>query len=808
MLVSWDNSTVRPAPEFIVQVNGVKREIISVNWEQDLANAMPAAVAGGDAFAQRTGSITWFSSGISNELPSPWDADGGWLPQIEDRVTVDVKDHVSSGLIRVFTGRIDTVESDDEGVVISHIIDQTDDFNKVIRIGALTSHGLPWVDNKPRRNAATGAWVVDQIARECGYFSTPPPPPGYILDAPLQGTVYTYAESPHKNSQLIQATSEQDDPSTNPRWKSGGGRGRLALGGAALKWTPYSAGGTGNTTAFRMSILIHPDHDSNTTTQIFIGAGGIISFRVDRKRLLSVFVRNSDLSNAEWYPCFTLPASDEPIAISGIFRNGQVDIASSDGQSKVFSRSIPTGEIDEIWLNNDLGASVSGFQVSDPGSSGGHIATNFVPNMFQSYGWHAWWQECAPSVRDKKAKDVLKQFAEATCTPVWLDGEGNLNVVHSDHLNRASHALTVDMTSNARDLRWSLRMSDLRDPVHIDYSETAVSINLEGKEKSVLVYQGNGRSMKKGEQYEELIEIPEDEEWIGISIMDAWDQAADHNMVRNLGSIWESQVTGADSKGNLGFPTILNQTWYQQFKDHIYSYWGGSMDKEYNYVDGEQVRTANAEINHPFTFWSTKNINPWKWKYHVKMNFADGSLRICSDDPGVPPHLRGEGLPMIRAGGRVKYSDSRITKTFNKSGRMELVHDMGKWCTTDAVANAFGNWLANELKDPHPIITGLTCRFDPRIEVGSVIQIDSTQLHGVAIKGLVTGVSHRPEEDITRPRVRVISADSSIITSYEELRTAWEGANYANLSAAWSAINGTYRDLANDPTWNPGTQTR
>lgn len=764
-MIEWDRSEAREVTT-VVRVNGVERPHATVTWGQDLASALPEQVAAGGAFAHRTGTIVWHRAPVNGNLPSPWSTQGGWVPTAGQAVTVDAVDGQGHE-VRCFTGLIDTVGGDRSGGMTSRIVDRIDDFNRTVRLEALTEIGAPWKDDGSiRYTAPTNAWVADDILRQCGYYSTPPKPPGHILDAPLQGTVYTYAEAPaYSNAQLLDAQS-YDGTSTNPQWKGGGEFTSIALHNARLQWAPYTGPGSGRD-QLRVSLVVHPNHRAPATVTVTKSNGATATVKVTGSKRVAVGTRPAG-GHQVTREVFAIPQSTDITVVSVIFRAGAVDVATSAGQSATLAIGTPVGAVATIDLIADSGAAISGLQVSDPAASGGHVATTWTPSAVVRYGWHAWLQKVTPSIRDENAKAVLEEFASNLLTPVWLDEYGVARVAATNDLFTQPAVIGVDTISTVADLEWSLTLQDVRDRVEVTWSDVAITVNTKDNKKRVELWEGSRTHLTNGVKHQEHIEVPDDEEWLGMPAPADFD------------NIYFIQALPDDP---------AQQAIRAEFNDGIGSYYGGMRES----TTDDQVEVA-ANVGS-----SLLKLTPWKWTHEILARPNNVSLQV-PETTQFARRFWGKGMPLIRGVAKVVRRDGLAVKWSTKDSRRTLTHDMGRWCTQATHAEEFARWVHSFTSKPHPVIPRMVIKFDPRVNVGTVIQTDSRQHHGVAFQGLVVSADHDPESDTTTVAVRVVETRTTL-GSYNDLRLAWNGASYNTLQALWASINGTYDVLKNDPLW-------
>lgn len=766
-VAAWDTSPIREV-NLVIRVNGVIKQG-QASWGQELVSSLPETVSGTGSFPQRRGRVEWKPPALTNKLPYEGRPGSEWLPKVGESITIDAIDGLGNE-VRVFTGLIDSVTGDAHGGVHSKIVDRIDDFNKIVRVEALTEIGAPWNQyGDIRYTSPSCAWVVDDVLRQCGYYATPPRPSGHILDAPLQGTVYLYAEKPdHSNAQLFDSRSlTETDGVKWPQFWGGGTNTSIALRDAYMLYKPYTGPGSGEN-YIRLSMMVHPNHRDAAHIQATKNDGANAFLRVDGAKRVIVGTTASGTHSAG-KRVFTLPSSQEALVVSAIFRNGTVSVESSDGQTANVNLKTPIGPMAFMDIQAGYQAAISGVQVSDPGETGGHVATQWKPTVINRYGWHAWRQRITPSIRDENAKAVLKEFSENMLAPVFLDEHGVVQVASTDTLHAEFAGIKVDTLSTVADMKWSTRLSDLRDAVEIDWHDVSITLNTKTIKKNVLLYQGNQKTFT-GDQvdYHDVIEVPENEEWIGRD-MAALDMVA---------AAWE-------------YSAVTEHPEYDQFNA------GEGTATGMMQTDGA-IGTETEKWSHPGMLTELLEAHsPWVMSYSGLV--IDKMTTKVPEDPKISRRYWGMPMPIIRGNGKVR----RLPSTYRLGpvdAKRILHHKLGRWNTQSGMTQFFAKWLYSITSKVHPVVHGVVIRFDPRVNVGSVVQVDSTQLHGVALEGLVVSVDHDPRTDKSRIAMRIISTKTSLNT-YRDLELAWNGASYETLQTVWATINGTYGDVETDPLW-------
>ena len=161
-----------------------------VDVSRSLPSTLPGQFSvGGSAAA--TGSVSaGTSSGVTDRVGTPFYR-RDW-PQPGDPVGVKVTDGVNSH--QVFTGNVDGTDSSFGSPDVSvKLVDHTDRLSTQVSHNAVFRTMPPLSttgDERPRMTGLTTAHVTTMLAREAGYYMTPPRQGYIIISAPLTGSTW------------------------------------------------------------------------------------------------------------------------------------------------------------------------------------------------------------------------------------------------------------------------------------------------------------------------------------------------------------------------------------------------------------------------------------------------------------------------------------------------------------------------------------------------------------------------------------------------------------------------------------------
>lgn len=755
--MAWDTSLARSV-SFTVRVSGTVRphEPGSITWAQDITSDLPTAVTAGGQVSHRSGSVTWARQQVvETRTPSPWYQGGYWIPEVGNPVTIDVHDGIGNSH-RVFTGLIDTVEGDAFGTRTSRLVADIKGGDQVVRYQALTRNGSPVAapegNGEIRRQATTAVWLINEIARTLGYHSTPPAPADskVILSAPLQGSTYNYFQSTPNGEMVV--SHRPGNTSLAPTWSYGPDG--FGIANAQLEWVPRTGNGTGASN-LGIALLAYASHTEDALVTVTHGTTGYTYLRI----LGNGSVRVSTNVNGTTYahvPAATFPAGDGPNRVSVTFRADQARTLINGVEQNATGLPTPTGAVTRIKLDAGAGSCVAGLQVWHPSELADHPNRTWTPSAHFRYGTGTYSTVCTPSVRDRRGRDVLEEYAAALLSPLWVDADGVLQVITGKGLHDQAPSLTMDALKDVSAMGYSMAMLDHRPTVELSY-EHAHHTNPTATSAKTLVWQGSGISIDPSTPDETFVEVPEDEEWLMLSDPASMSQY-----------LWPNGDVAA-------------------FNSRVGSWWGFRYE---NTSDTQFMSTQVSQI--------VETLTPWSWKITSTTTDPDGVKALTPEQYGtIPAALRDIDLPIIRARSRVKYEPRTVSATTTGATYPgTLRHDTGKWVTTTQAATDLAQWVHSMISQATPVLENLIVRFNPEIDVGKKVKIRAKDVFGVDFESLILSVEHRPSDDTTTVTARVTK-----ITAYTDTLDDVDYAHIGQSLAQWDQARAgrTLNDVAANP---------
>lgn len=748
----------------VVLVKGVERLVESMSWDGEIASDLPDAIAGVSGVSATTGTIRWAHQQPVQERPvSPWQRRASWPPAPGDRVQIWVGDETTSWL--VFTGRIDDGDGDPTGMS-SKIVDDTDTLERLVSIAPVAElMPGPFDEQDPDSSwehvgTALEPWhVAYRAMRAAGYgLAVPRATAGTrLVETELQGSLVATV-------------------------------GRLAVASAdkALAWAPgytYLASGT---IRYVPSQVIAPGglrlwlhwHGTQGAMSAQFSDGRAIALRGARAGntiTLTYTVRDGGFDGpvgSETTLTLTVPAGS-PSWVEMYVRPGDptvylvapttgADTTTPNGTIAV-TRTVPQTYAAGEWLEDVrvLGGTVA--------AQAGSITLPDWQDMKSTVGApgiNAWGQGlvremgASNTILDRKASNVLSDVAGATLTGVWLDELGVLQWAPTNVLHAGAPVKTVT-TGDIFSLGWVESLRAMRSQVAVDYRATALTLS---QRIETLLYQpDNDRQIGAGETVEDFIGPDADQEWFEPDL--SWSRAG-------LGSQWNVNF-------NLGRNSWFSGIYRSANDDDLY-YWDG-----WNVPESLAIGTEEIEKDHR---WLLRLINT---------GTRDLTLATPPAWSSLYAKWRSVPLPILRGRGRVNFTDAHVTASSSAPAWAPvLAHDMSVYGKRiDALRVA--QWLAARLGAPLITLTNLEVAYDPRLQKGDVITVDSMDFLGFSVDALIIGKreDHGNGAHMTLT-VRVLRA-RTVHTTYADFEKAYEGEAYQALESAWSAS--TYAGLETNP---------
>lgn len=725
-------------------VNGVRREIISVSLDRELAGDLPAQVVSGSGISGASGSIIWAALGdVQSREVSPWHKPSGWPPSSGDRVQVYVSDGITSW--PRFTGVIDETTGTVGGGMQSKVIDFRDRLNGTFTQPALLRHMTPYQEGGEYRSVGLDYWhTATSALRSVGVQNTPYMVAEIAVSAPMQGSVWPEAGQV-VNAQGVTAgnhASFYDAP-----WGYSAG----SVTATYLPRTAYSP-----SEPLQITAMIAPDHAGIAVVDATYGTYRV-RLRVDELRGVGVFRDNEQIAR------LSVASMANASMVTLLVKGGAWTLRNNAGQ-EVAGSAVPGGTVGmtSVSIVADANSRIAGVQVSRPNSAQHEFASlRWSPSLRFARNGLAPTMDMSPRIESRNVADLIDEICKATLTAAWWDESGVLQMIPSDKLRGGAPVQTITTLDDITKLDWEDSLLSVRSSVEVAWKSPSIS---KGRMMRKELFRGPGDSMEAQDTVEVFATPDGDTEWFG----------ADRSPRRLDDSNWGAYNR---KKGSFVGAYFMN-------------------------ADDEELPTSSR----PLTI-TTENLGTTAIKIiHTAGALGAGveaNLGTSENSIALRPAARGHDLPVIRGFGEGKWMDE-VTKsaTTGPAYAPALSHDLKFWGHRffggGSVAQRIADYIAQQVTNPTPTITGLGVTYDPRRQLGDVIVIQAGILD-LTLTALVVGINETHDQGGHGQslKVRIITATSRRKATYDELAAAWVGGNYNSLEAAWAALN--YDALAANP---------
>lgn len=708
-----------------VLVNGVQRDFVSWSVDRELSGDLPAQVVAVSGITQATGSVEWAAeTDVEDGSRNPWNRATGWIPARGDRVEIFVSDGVTEW--KQFHGVIDkTTGSVGEGFQ-STVIDDYDKLSAPVSHAAMLRIMPPLATDgsEPYRSAGLHPlYYVDYALRQSGFFCTPPRENSTQLYAPLQGSRW-----PHFG--LLESST--DFTNAVAPWGLGTRNGQA-------KWLPATSPAMSQ--AIQVTLMVAANHASSTDVYLDYGTSDHLRLAVDGSRTAITLKNGVEVCRL---------ALGSATLISMLAKTGVISLRTNAGGSANGTFTASGAGLSGIRLNAGVNANVAGLQVSRPSIvAHDHASISWVPSAvldttsLQLTGII----DAAPVVEGRTASELLDEINNAVLAGMWIDELGVMRWANSDTLRGRASSRTVTTLDDIFSLDWEDELLASASRVTVRGRKPAIT---KGRWKNLVLARGGGESLKSGDELTIILEPESDEDWILPS--------TDFIEVGGSGNIWGSynnpsySATGLYYTADGGTTTVAGLTCA---------------------ITTESIGFQKVLVKYMAGTWPAD---------------VEGVVSTSPTAGTLWPKNRNQNLPRLVGRGRTVWMDETVEAIGAGGPGPELVHDAGVWANrTDSteMLGRYASYLQAQTSSSKPTITGLGILYDPRLQLGDVVTIDSPGLMGVKITALVVGISNSGGNTFEQSlAVRIINV-STTFTTYAEYDKSISG----NLSyEQWQAL--------------------
>lgn len=726
-------------------VNGVRREVVSVSLDRELAGDLPDQVVAGGGVSGASGTIQWAQvDDVSDRPVSPWSKSSGWPPSSGDSVEVWVSDGVSEW--PRFTGLIDKTTGDPSGGMQSSVIDFRDRLNKPWSHQALLRRMTPYAPGDPYRGIGLDHhFFLTAALRYANFHNVTPPVASMEIDVPLQGSAW-----PERGECMLSAgVGSLSFPNFN--------RAPWGYAASSLEATYAPRVGRPLSGPLGLGFMVAPDHAGNATVTASNGSG-LVRLRVSANKTVTATYTAGGTETT--VATITAGQFGDSTRVQLLVEGGRWTLTAENGATASGTRAVSSGVVTRLFVSASAAARIAGVQLRHP-STASLDMTRWVPGVrFERPLRWAPAMRMSPEITRRKVGDVVNEICEATLTAAWFDEAGVLQLVPSDLLRVREPVQTVTTLDDITDLAWEDSLLSLRSSVEVTWKQALVS---QSRQRRINLWQGSSSTMESGDSVENFATPEGGVEWFGT----------DRTVI------------------------TLNDTNWGAYNSEIGTFAG------VHYVNGAgdevstvgRVLTVQAYALGPVGLQIIHTAGEWGG---VTAKLATSPSRQALRAP-----LRNEALPIVRGFGRGEWVDeAAIGDSFGPVLAPSLTHDLSYWgaeyASGGSMAQVIADFLAEQVTTASPTITDLRVIYDPRRQLGDVVTIESGLL-GITLRALIVGLSedHAPGAHTQSLKVRIISATSAQEVTYDDLMDAWDGDNYRALELLWAGLD--YNAFEDDP---------
>lgn len=714
---TWDGP--RTDDNVRVTVDGVRRPVKNVTIRRGMRDGHPASQGLGSGAWCVECTIEWAGpDDMFAGAPEPFTGDS-WLPREGQSVVVETGDGAlgpfGSGAWWVqHRGVIDSTKgSIADGTATSETVDAIEELTSRVGFGALTAR-MPPLENiggQYREPGLTSTYMVDRMLRQpqdwgVGWHATPPLTWETVGSAPCQGSLWPERGNlvtGHRAGNIFAGPSVAR---TTYGIMTAGYTATYLLSGSVGEviiscGLGYSSSATaGSVTAANSDGAgFFIGHDTSTD-EITYGAtttGGTVTYRLPRQgatRAALYARRNTTTSQT-------------------------IILRTSDGREVTRdpgATGYPNGWAATRALVDGRGI-VGWWMIEGPKPASGRWATlDHQPTARIRVGDIPWWA----ASRDLPWADPSEWLAEqvdAECAAMWLDEDGVMQWAGRGVLDAQPVAQTVTSDLDLDDVQWQSRRRSMARGVWVQYLEPNVRQLLHGPRQNA--WATESVDLGAGESEVIVIDVPDDEDWIGIDLNSALMGAQTTSALLRIGSKHGGTLYTEDSQGDEG-----SQSW----------------------AIGPGVSWVRKGLRAvELTVWTPGGMSS---SQRIRTAIPDTSDRLTAWHHGRPA-LR------LRAKGITSWTDGQRSLTAGSVGPARYTHDAG-WRvqrisdSTDPLGDLL-SWLRGVVSSTSPTVTGLIVAHDPRRQVGDKIRIQDRHVTGLWIDVLCQDITtdvHAFEDEI------------------------------------------------------------
>lgn len=731
-------------------IDGARVEVDRFEVTREIGTGLPSAVAQRSALFAATADADVQESDVATTTKRPpWKRIGAWPPRVfapaEVHVQLDAAEHVR------FRGKVDNPRGSALAETFVSMLDDVDRLHREVSHPPLMAPMPPYTPGGQYRFISLHAdYYVDRVLRAAGWYCTPPAESGCVVSVPAQGSMWPEVGACIDAGQLAPVTVQ----SSPDWWKSPWG---YSYANARAAYAPSGAS-TILADGLQITLSIAPEHAGLAYVNVYLEG------RVETVRLLVTASKRIEAAITDGVglvTAWTPPAGWRTVElrIVGTTWELRTDNGGATSVDVPTTTAIASARVSNVRISADGTSRVGAFQVSHPGPGPAFQAVQARQTATIQVGAVLGQLRAAPAITATDGLDLLGQIAEATCASMWIGLDGHFWWVHPDRMQERAKAPSKVLTAAADvlDLAWDESSDAARQSVTVRWRE---ALGATSTVDNITVWQGQSQTLDPGQIVEDIAKPPTGEDWIMVADAVRWAGDGDTNF--NKGR--QSYIGG-----------VLTD-------DTEFTTWASS----------EELEVVMERLG----------INTYRFRHHVLTPPTGKTVvtQTVSRDTAstLTPRWREQGLPLLRARGRINWVDQSYTSaTVGDPIYPPFVHDVGAWVQDDAgPVRRLADWLASTLTQPKATLHDVPVMYDPSIELGQAVTIREDVVYGVELDCIVTAIHEQGTADggLSMTLTAWVGAVRPLWDSYAAL--AATGQTYQQLTARGV----TYAELAADPT--------
>ncbi|MFJ7748719.1 hypothetical protein ACIQXM_02040 [Arthrobacter sp. NPDC097144] len=703
----WPSSTDVLEPIVRVTHKGAARDVDGVTISRSLPSTLHAQVARVGGLTQATGKVDWSSrTDVETARATGFNRTNSWPPAVRDKVDISTGYRTESGdlLVRQLTGSVLSGNGDPQGSTESELVDPIARLSRTVNLPPLLNNMPPLTDGGTWRGVGLyPTFFTDKAARAGSFNSTPGMANGCVFSAPLMGSAW-----PERGT-LVTGLRYTDRNNANAIWQE----------------TPWGLGASDTLLIYKPSGTTTLDRPMEITAMApgRPDARSVVEAGWAGAEIGLEFRSGKVCGTRDGVTVCELPYADGHVFTLRVLPSGstlQYTLRDAVGREATGSTGKPTATnsaMAEVRVaSTAAGALIGGAQVAFPSTAWASVG--YTRSAFITPSTYNGTLAASPPIQDETARSLLEAQATAELAGLWIDGDGALHWVNRLRLTGAAPVATLTSKDNLLSLPWEEDFAAVSSVVTVT-SRSPEAI-MQSKYPLHEVWRSSYSKVNADgtEIFEELLHPDTDEDWIMVDTRFDNDYADANNM------------RGSDVAV------------YYFFENDLEPGQGGSVSSE-----GYQRAWVGATLR----FIDHRTYKLTTTVYAVSTPAWDEyefSLQIPTEHQSVSgggwqANLGGMNFPVIRAYGKVMWTDVTYSADAGTWDAPALSHDVGWWVQDAGECQAIANYLARNTTTAQPFLSAVSIIPDARLERGDVVTLVDPDLTGIEYRCLVVGIEDR-----------------------------------------------------------------